>query len=63
MHTSGFRYAPVSQILVFWVIGASILASLTDTKYYFFLEIVPHLWGWGQFWRLLIWQVRETQIV
>jgi hypothetical protein len=61
MHISGFRNTPVSQILVFWVIGASILASVTDIKYYFYIQVDPHLWKWRQYWRLLVWQVGDTQ--
>jgi hypothetical protein len=57
MLTSGFKYAPVSQILVIWVVAASIAASITDTKYYFYLQAIPHIWKWRQFWRLFTWQV------
>jgi hypothetical protein len=57
MLTSGFKYAPVSQLLVVWVVAASIAASITDTKYYFYLQAVPHIWKWRQFWRLFTWQV------
>jgi hypothetical protein len=58
MLSSGFKNAPISEILVCWTVVASILASITDTKYYFFIRIFPHLWGWGQLWRLFVWQVR-----
>ncbi|KAF2674686.1 hypothetical protein BT63DRAFT_449676 [Microthyrium microscopicum] len=60
MQTSGFTNAPVSQLLVFWVVVASVLASVTDTKYYFYLQIVPQISQWGQFWRLLVWQTCYT---
>ncbi|KAF2400946.1 hypothetical protein EJ06DRAFT_509928 [Trichodelitschia bisporula] len=60
MITSGFNSAPVSKVLVFWVVASSIVASITDTKYYFYIQIVPHLWGWGQYWRLLAWQTCYT---
>jgi len=56
MQTSGFTNAPVSQILVFWVVGASVLAAITDTKYFFHIAIDPHLLQWRQYWRLLTWQ-------
>lgn len=56
MHLSGFQSAPVTQVLVSGVVIASILASVTDTKFYF--PVVPHLWEWGQWWRILTWQVR-----
>ena len=57
MLSSGFKNAPISEILVCWTVVASILASITDTKYYFFIHVFPHLWGWGQLWRLFVWQL------
>lgn len=57
MLTSGFTNARVSRFLVFWVVTSALLASLMDTKYYIHIEVVPHLWVYGQFWRLLTWQV------
>ncbi|KAI9714277.1 MAG: hypothetical protein M1820_000237 [Bogoriella megaspora] len=56
MLASGFTNAPVSKLLVFGIGATSILASITDTKHYFFIQVVPHLWGYGQLWRLLVWQ-------
>ena len=60
MQTSGFANAPVTQVLVFWVVAASVFATVSDTKYYFHLQIDPHLLQWRQFWRLLIWQTCYT---
>ncbi|OCK84938.1 hypothetical protein K432DRAFT_439655 [Lepidopterella palustris CBS 459.81] len=60
MLTSGFTNAPVSRFLVFWVVAGALLASLTDTRYYIHIEVVPHLWVYGQFWRLLTWQICYT---
>lgn len=57
MIASGFTAAPVSQCLFFGVIASSILVSITDTKYLFYIQVVPHLWQYRQAWRLLIWQV------
>ena len=57
MIASGFTAAPVSQFLFFGVIASSILVSVTDTKYLFYIQVVPHLWQYKQAWRLLIWQV------
>ncbi|KAF2228804.1 hypothetical protein EV356DRAFT_522035 [Viridothelium virens] len=57
MLASGFTSAPVSRFLVFTIAVSSILASITDTKHFFFIQIVPHLWGYGQLWRLLVWQL------
>ncbi|CAD6575868.1 MAG: hypothetical protein ASARMPRED_007491 [Alectoria sarmentosa] len=56
MLASGFTAAPVSQFLFFGVIASSILVSITDTKYLFYIQVVPHLWQYKQAWRLLIWQ-------
>ena len=57
MIASGFTAAPVSQLLFFGVIAFSILVSITDTKYLFYIQVVPHIWQYKQAWRLLIWQV------
>jgi hypothetical protein len=57
MITSGFTNAPVSQFLVFGTVIGALLASLTDTRYYIHIQVVPHLWNYGQFWRVLTWQV------
>ncbi|KAF2488486.1 hypothetical protein BU16DRAFT_227980 [Lophium mytilinum] len=55
MLTSGFTNAPVSRFLVFWVVTGALLASMTDMRYYLHIEVVPHLWGYGQWWRGLSW--------
>ncbi|TKA64995.1 hypothetical protein B0A49_09471 [Cryomyces minteri] len=60
MLASGFTNAPVSQVLVFGVVASSILATITDTKYYFPILVDLHLWRYGQFWRLLTWQLCYT---
>ncbi|EMC98154.1 hypothetical protein BAUCODRAFT_67115 [Baudoinia panamericana UAMH 10762] len=60
MLTSGFSNAPISQGLVASVVLLSILATVTDTKYYLWIEIRPHLFDYGQFWRLLTWQLCYT---
>lgn len=62
MITSGFTNAPVSQFLVFGVVIGAIVASLTDTRYYIHIQVVPHIWKYGQFWRFLTWQVRRLKI-
>ncbi|KAL8698681.1 MAG: hypothetical protein Q9224_001741 [Gallowayella concinna] len=56
MLASGFTAATVSRSLFFGTIVSSILVSLTDTKYLFHIQLVPHLWRYNQYWRLLIWQ-------
>ncbi|KAF2277092.1 uncharacterized protein EI97DRAFT_432708 [Westerdykella ornata] len=60
MITSGFTNAPVSQFLVFSVVIFALIASLTDTRYYLHIQIVPHIWHYGQFWRFLTWQLCHT---
>jgi len=57
MLSSGFAGANISQVLLFGVIASSILVSITDSKYLFYIQVVPHLWRYKQAWRLLIWQV------
>ncbi|KAF2642653.1 hypothetical protein P280DRAFT_497436 [Massarina eburnea CBS 473.64] len=60
MITSGFTNAPVSRFLVFSAVIVSLLVSLTDTRYYLHIEVVPHLWGYAQFWRVGVWQTCFT---
>lgn len=60
MLASGFTNAPVSQLLVFGIVASSFVASLTDAKYYFWIEVRPHLFDYWQFWRLLTWQLCYT---
>ncbi|KAI2482686.1 hypothetical protein Ptr902_05003 [Pyrenophora tritici-repentis] len=60
MISSGFTNAPVSQFLVFGTVIGALLASVTDTRYYLHIQVVPHIWGYGQFWRFLAWQASFT---
>ncbi|KAF2449439.1 hypothetical protein P171DRAFT_451663 [Karstenula rhodostoma CBS 690.94] len=60
MITSGFTNAPVSQFLVFGIVIGALIASLTDTRYYIHIQVVPHIWKYGQFWRFLTWQICFT---
>ena len=60
MITSGFTNAPVSQFLVFTTVIGALVASLTDTRYYIHIQVVPHIWMYGQFWRLFTWQLCYT---
>lgn len=57
MLSSGFTNASVSKLLVFGITASSILVSITDSKYLFSIQVVPHLWRYKQAWRLLLWQV------
>lgn len=63
MISSGFTNAPVSQLLVFGTVITALLATLTDTRYYLHILVVPHIWGYGQFWRFVTWQVRLATTV
>jgi len=60
MLASGFTNAPVSKALVVGVVLSSLLVTLTDTKFYFWIEVRPHLLEYRQFWRLLTWQLCYT---
>ena len=57
MLTSGFTSAPISRLLLFSLVSSSLLVSITDTKYLFPIQVVPHLWPFRQAWRVLTWQV------
>nr|OQO23693.1 hypothetical protein B0A51_11837 [Rachicladosporium sp. CCFEE 5018] len=60
MLASGFTNAPVSQALVVATVAGAILASLTDTKYFLWIEVRPHLLDYLQYWRLLTWPLVFT---
>lgn len=60
MIASGFANAPVSQFLLIGVVSTAILATITDTKYFLWIEVRPHLFDYQQFWRLATWQLAFT---
>ncbi|KAJ9618660.1 hypothetical protein H2203_008864 [Taxawa tesnikishii (nom. ined.)] len=60
MLASGFTSAPITRFLVVGVVVCSMLASITDTKYYFWIAVKPHLRDYRQLWRLLTWQLCYT---
>lgn len=60
MLASGFTNAPVTQLLLLAIVGSAIIASLTDTKYFLWIEVRPHLLDYWQYWRLLTWQLAYT---
>jgi hypothetical protein len=60
MMSTGFADAPVSRSLVYGLVGASILVSITDVKHYFYIQVDPHLWRYHQIWRILIYQFCYT---
>ena len=57
MISSGFTNAPVTQFLVFGTVIGALLAAITDSRFYLHIQVVPHLWGYGQFWRCGVWTV------
>lgn len=60
MLASGFTNAPISQLLLLGIVSSAIVASLTDTKYFLWIEVRPHLLDYWQYWRLLTWQLAYT---
>lgn len=62
MISSGFTNAPVSQFLVFSTVIGALLATITDTRYYLHIQVIPHIWQYGQFWRFMTWQVGSPMI-
>jgi hypothetical protein len=60
MLSTGFTDAPVSRSLVYGIVAASILVSVTDIKHYFYIQIDPHIWRYRQLWRVLIYQLCYT---
>jgi len=60
MLSTGFADAPVSRSLAYGIVAASILASITDTKYYFYIQVDPHLWRYYQVWRIFTYQLCYT---
>jgi hypothetical protein len=60
MLASGFTNAPITQLLLLGIVGSAIVASLTDTKYFLWIEVRPHLLDYWQYWRLLTWQLAYT---
>jgi hypothetical protein len=60
MLSSGFKDALVSRSLVFGIVATSLLVSITDNKYYFYIQVEPHLWRYHQLWRILIYQLCYT---
>ncbi|KAL1887999.1 hypothetical protein Cpir12675_006350 [Ceratocystis pirilliformis] len=52
-----FTNTPVTKFMVIGLVTSSIAASLFDAKHYFYILIDPHLWRYGQFWRLFTYQL------
>jgi membrane associated rhomboid family serine protease len=60
MLSSGFTNAPITRLLVIGTVLSAFLASITDTKYFFWIQPRPHLFDYWQFWRLFTWQLCYT---
>ena len=60
MLSSSFTDTPVSRILVFGLVIASLLASILDIKHYFYIQVDLHLWRYHQLWRVLSYQFCYT---
>ncbi|KAI4645915.1 hypothetical protein J4E93_005494 [Alternaria ventricosa] len=60
MISSGFTNAPVTQFLVFGTVIGALLAAITDSRFYLHIQVVPHLWQYGQFWRCGVWTLSFT---
>lgn len=60
MLSTGFANAPVSRSVAYVLVGFSILASVTDTKHYFYIQVQPHLWRYRQLWRIFTYQLCYT---
>jgi len=53
-------HTPVTRLMVVGIVSTSILASVLDIKYYFYILIDTHLWRYRQLWRLLGYQLCYT---
>ncbi|KAK9350043.1 hypothetical protein V1523DRAFT_356089 [Lipomyces doorenjongii] len=62
----GFKNAPISKLFITITVSVSIISSIAGIKHYFFLQLVPHIWRWGQWWRLIVWQfvyLNESEVL
>lgn len=57
MLTPGLTNAPITKLLLIYTIAASVVLSILDLKHLSSIHVSPHLHPYGQYWRLLIWQV------
>lgn len=57
MQTSGLTNTPITKLLLIYALASSILLSILDAKHLASIHVSPHLWGYRQFWRCLLWQV------
>ncbi|PWY93396.1 hypothetical protein BO94DRAFT_510868 [Aspergillus sclerotioniger CBS 115572] len=57
MITSGLTNAPISKSLLIYTITSSVALAIFDLKHLTNIHVAPHIWQYGQFWRILVWQV------
>ncbi|RAK97565.1 protein dscB [Aspergillus ibericus CBS 121593] len=56
MITSGLTNAPISKSFLIYTIASSVALAIFDLKHLTHIQVVPHIWQYGQFWRMLVWQ-------
>ncbi|KAF1812189.1 hypothetical protein P152DRAFT_417190, partial [Eremomyces bilateralis CBS 781.70] len=56
MYISGFTGTPVTKLLIGSIIASAVAVSIFDVKYLVPLQVIPHIWEYGQIWRFLTWQ-------
>lgn len=57
MFTSGLTNTPITKTLLVYILASSILLSVLDLKHLAGIQVSPHLWTYGQFWRAALWHV------
>ncbi|KAK9478395.1 hypothetical protein V1514DRAFT_73232 [Lipomyces japonicus] len=53
---AGLQNAVVTKHLLIAVVTTAVVTTIVGIKHYVFLQLVPHVWSWHQWWRLIIWQ-------
>ncbi|THC89432.1 hypothetical protein EYZ11_011118 [Aspergillus tanneri] len=57
MLTPGLTNAPITKLLLIYTVAASVALSILDLKHLSAIHVSPHLHPYGQYWRILLWQV------
>lgn len=57
MFTSGLTNTPITKTLLIYILVSSILLSILDIKHLAGIQVSPHFWTYGQFWRAALWHV------
>ncbi|ORY83187.1 hypothetical protein BCR37DRAFT_298217 [Protomyces lactucae-debilis] len=53
---SGLRNTPFTKLVLGGILVNSTVASILDVKHLFHIQLVPHILGQSQFWRIAVWQ-------